>query len=124
MTSPKLTPCSKCGFAYDQELIETCPNCHEYRFKQSFLRAMSETTMHIPLGGKVAMFLTANYAVYAIMEMILHTWWINGLSVLMYSAVIGFWIQKKKTIDPSIWFILIVLMFYLPVILLIILLVF
>ena len=124
MTSPNLTPCSKCGFAYDQDLIESCPNCHEYRFKQSFLRAMSETSTHIPLGGKVAMFLTANYAIYAIMDMISHMWWINGLCVLIYSALIGFWLQKKKSFEPSMWFLLIVLMLYLPVILLIILLVF
>jgi len=124
MTSPKLTPCSKCGFAYDQELIETCPNCHEYRFKQSFLRSLSETTMHIPLGGKLAMFITANYAVYAIMEMFFHLWWVNGLSVILFSLVIGLWVKNKKMIDPSMWFIVIVLMFYLPVFLLIILLVF
>lgn len=124
MTSPNLTPCSKCGFAYDQDKIDSCPNCHEYRFKQSLIRSISETTMQIPLGGKLAMFITSNYAIYAIMDMFIHLWWVSGVSAVLYSVLIGFWVKQKKVIDPSIWFIIIVLMLYLPVFLLIILLVF
>jgi hypothetical protein len=124
MTSPKLTSCSKCGFAYDQDKIDSCPNCHEYRFKQSLLRSISETTMQMPLGGKLAMFITSNYAIYAIIEMSFHHWWVSGVSVVIYSVLMGIWVNQKKLIDPSIWFIIIVLMLYLPVLLLILLLVF
>jgi len=124
MSTPKLMPCSKCGFAYDQDTTESCPNCHEYRFKKSVLRAVSEATMQIPLGGKLAMFITANYAIFSIMDMFFHRWWISGLAVLFYSVLIGYWVKQKKVFDPSIWFIVVVLLLYLPVLLLIIFIVF
>jgi hypothetical protein len=124
MTIPKLTPCSKCGFSYDQDKIDSCPNCHEFRFKQSLFRSISETTMQIPLGGKLAMFITSNYAIYAIIDMFFHQWWVSGISVVIYSVMMGLWVNQKKVIDPSIWFIIIVLVLYLPVLLLIMLLVF
>jgi len=115
MSQPKPTPCLQCGFSYDQEEFESCPQCHANRFKMSFLKAWSETVVSLPMGGKAAFLLTSNVAIFTIFDSIIQLWWINLISIVVYDLMIWFWFSKKKAMETSIWLIILILILGLPV---------
>lgn len=115
MSQPKPTPCLKCGFSYDQEEIESCPQCHTNRFRMSFLKAWSETVLSLPMGAKAAFLLTSNVAIFSIFDRIVQLWWINLISIVVYDLMILAWVSKKKAMETSIWLIILILIIGLPI---------
>lgn len=116
--------CPQCGFEYDPLKSEFCPNCNHGKETKNPLITLSDFSVTMPFGGKAAVLLTSCYAIFRISEMLFHLWVVNLIFVGLYLAVIYFWLSKKDIVERPIWFLILLVVIYSPILVLIYLLLF
>ncbi len=124
MAEKNLIVCPHCGFDYDSKKLTYCPNCNFGNEKKNSLIILSDKGLALPLGVKIAVVLTSVYAVYAASDILFNQFLINILISVLYLSVIYFWSTMIDKIERPVWFLLITITMYLPVLTLISLLLF
>lgn len=124
MVVKSLIVCPHCGFDYDSTKLAYCPNCNFGNEKKNILINLSDKGLALPMGVKIAVLLTSIYAIYAVSDILFNQFLINILISALYLGVIYFWSTMIDRIERPVWFLLIVIMMYLPVLTLISLLLF
>lgn len=119
MEEKNLNLCPHCGFEYDLNKNESCPKCNDEDMKRNIIVDLSEVTLHMPFGGKLAILLTSCYSIIRISDMLFHLVIINIILVVLYLAIIYFWLKKLDVIERPIWFLVMVFVLIMPVLTLI-----
>lgn len=123
MEEKQKVTCSNCHFEYDPIKHAFCPNCNEGKEVKNPLIRLSEISVTMPFGGKLAVLLTSCYAVFRLIEMTTHLILLGAFCVAIYLGGIYFWFQIKDNYERPMWFLILLSVIYIPVVLLIILLI-
>ena len=124
MEDESLIICPHCGFEYKPGKSVYCPNCNYGKEKRHPLIRMSEAALSMPIGVKIAIIVTSAYAIYAITDLFFHLIWISIPLVAVYLGCIYVWVMKRDDFERPVWFLVLILLMYLPVLSLISLLIF
>jgi len=119
MEEKKLILCDNCHFEYDSNKHAYCPNCNEGKDKKDPLIRLSEVSVTLPLGGRLAILLTSCYSIFTISQMTIRLWFVSLGFVVLYLAAIYLWFEKKDIVERPIWFLILLTVIYTPVVILI-----
>lgn len=116
MTEETRLVCPHCGFEYSSVKQPYCPNCNAGKAKKNILIPLSEKALGLPIGGRIAVFLTSVYAVYESLSQLTGIVFAGlGLAAL-YGLGLYLWIQQTDKVERPVWFLAMILMLYVPVV--------
>ncbi len=111
--------CPHCGFDYLSTKHAHCPNCNLGKDKKNKLILLSEWAFNLPMGIKIAILVTSTYAVYAIIEALSLQALFGLIGAALYDGLLYLWYLRLDAITRPVWFLVLVLVLYLPVLILI-----
>lgn len=115
MTEETRLVCPQCGFEYQSDKQPYCPNCNAGKAKKNILIPLSEKALDLPLGGRIAVFLTSVYAFYESLSRLTGMVFAGlGLAAL-YGLGLYLWILRMDKVERPVWFLGMLLMLYIPV---------